>query len=309
MPFRFKRPPIVVPARKHTRPPIVVQRAPAEAPHKHIFVRSGCGTGKTHRCNELLQQVKPSSVLIMAPRQLFARSMMRFQDVLPGLRVYSDLSHAERKSHPHLICQMESLWSVAEHYDCIIIDESESCLYQLSSSTVKKFEAVTEAFERVVRSSSLCIWADAFLSDRTLVVARQLDPGTSALLVYNTHVSDKRQAHCVGRYKEAKPNLLAAATAVAAHGKRNVVVSSSKELAYEIGAALGWPYQRGEATPTRPEGPCLLLTGDTSDATKTLMEDVKGLLDGRAPAGASIPALCLHVSADRWSQFRHGKPF
>ena len=179
---------------------------------------------------------------------------------------------------------MESLWSVAERYDCVIIDESESCLYQLSSSTVKKFEAVTEAFERVVRSSTLCIWADAFLSVRTLVVARQLDPDTSALLVHNTHVSDKRRAHRIGRYKEAKAKLLAAATAVAAHGKRNVVVSSSKELAYEIGAALGWPYQRGEAAPVRPEGPCLLLTGDTSDATKTLMQDVKGLLDGRAPA-------------------------
>ena len=256
---------------------------PLKADYKHIFVRSGCGTGKSQCCKELMQQVKPRSVLILAPRQLFARSMMHFQNVLPGLRVYSDLRHAERKAHPYLICQMESLWSVAEHYDSIIIDESESCLYQLSSSTVKKFEAVTEAFERAVRSSSLCIWADAFLSDRTLVVARQLDPGTSALLVHNTHVSDKRQAHCVGRYKEAKPTLLAAATAVAALGKRNVVVSSSKELAYEIGAALGWPYQRGEAAPTHPEGPCLLLTGDTSDATKTLIEDVKGLLDGRAP--------------------------
>ena len=153
MPFRFKRPPIVVPARKRTRPPVVVRRAHAEGPHKHIFVLSGCGTGKTERCRELLQQVKPSSILILAPRQLFARSMMRFQDVLPGLRVYSDSSHADRKAHRYLICQMESLWSVAEHYDCIIIDESESCLYQLSSSTVKKFEAVTEAFERVVRSS------------------------------------------------------------------------------------------------------------------------------------------------------------
>ena len=198
---------------------------------------------------------------------------------------------------------------MAKHYACIIIDESESCLYQLSSSTVTRFEAVTEAFERVVRSSTLCIWADAFLSDRTLVVARQLDPGTSALLVHNTHVSDKRQAQCVGRYKQAKPKLLAAATSVAAQGKRNVVVSSSKELAYEIGAALGWPYQRGKAAPVRPEGPCLLLTGDSSDATKTLMEDVKGLLDGRAPEEQPYQhfvytsALTVGVNFDTESRF------
>ena len=235
--------------------------------------------------------------------------MMRFQGVLPGLRVYSDLKNAERKANPFLICQMESLWSVAEHYDCIIIDESESCLYQLSSITVTKFEAVTEAFERAVRSSRLCIWADAFLSDRTLVVARELDPGTSALLVHNTHVSDRRQANCVGRYNAAKPKLLAAATAAAAHGKRNVVVSSSKELAYEIGAALGWPYPRGEATPTRPEGPCLLLTGDTSGATKALMEDVKGLLDGGAPAEQAYrhfvynSALTVGVNYDTENRF------
>ena len=102
--------------------------------------------------------------------------MMHFKAVLPDLCVYSDLSEAERKTHPYLICQMESLWSVAAHYDCIIIDESESCLYQLSSSTVTRFEAVTEAFARVVRSSSLCIWADAYLSDRTLVVPASWTP-------------------------------------------------------------------------------------------------------------------------------------
>ena len=255
---------------------------PLKANYKHLFVRSGCGTGKSQCCKELLQQVKPRSVLILSPRVVFGRSMMHFKRVLPGLRVYSDLSEPERKTHPYLICQMESLWSVAEHYDCIIIDESESCLYQLSSITVKKFEAVTEAFERVVRSSSLCIWADAFLSDRTLVVARELDPGTSALLVHNTHVSDNRRAYCVGRYKQAKPKLLATAAALAAHGDRNVVVCATADLACDIATALGWPYKPKEATPTRPQGPCLLLTGDSSDATKALMEDVTGLLDGRS---------------------------
>ena len=266
MPFKYKRPPIFVPARKHTlasemplkvrcqvarsrampfrfkRPPTVVRRALYEPPRKHIFVRSRCGTRKSCRCKELLERVKPSSVLILSPRVVFGRSMMHFKTVLPDLRVYSDLSHDELKTHRYLICQMESVWSVAEHYDCIIIDESESCLYQLSSTTVTRFEAVTEAFECVVRSSNLCIWADAFLSDRTLVVARELDPGTTAVLVHNTHVSDKRQAFCVGRYKQAKPKLLATAAGLAAQGDRNVVVCATDDLACDIATALGWPY-------------------------------------------------------------------
>ena len=133
MPFKYKRPPIFVPARKHTlasemplkvrcrvaqsrampfrfkRPPLVVRQSLSEPPRKHIFVRSGCGTGKSRRCKELLERVKPSSVLILSPRVVFGRSMMHFKTVLPDLRVYSDVSHDERKTHPYLICQMESL--------------------------------------------------------------------------------------------------------------------------------------------------------------------------------------------------------
>ena len=58
------------------------------------------------------------------------------------------------------------------------------------------------------------------------------------------------------------------------------MVSATDDLASEIATALGWPYKAKVATPTRPQGPCMLLTGDSSDATKALMEDVEGLLDG-----------------------------
>ena len=58
---------------------------PLKADCQHLFVRSGCGSGKSSRCKDLLRNLTSSSVLILVPRQLFARSMI--QDVLPGLRV------------------------------------------------------------------------------------------------------------------------------------------------------------------------------------------------------------------------------
>ena len=85
MPFRFKRPPIVVPARKRTRPPAVVQRAPEEGPHKHIFVRSGCGTGKT----ELLPRTAPTGETQQCPYSCATPAVRPQHDALPRCLAWS----------------------------------------------------------------------------------------------------------------------------------------------------------------------------------------------------------------------------
>lgn len=87
------------------------------------------GSGKTHQLRESLRDISPSSVLIVTPRQLFARSMLGvLREVLPDLKVYKDLPHEERTKHNYIICQVESMWTLRRRYDFVILDECESIL-------------------------------------------------------------------------------------------------------------------------------------------------------------------------------------
>lgn len=96
---------------------------------KHLLIRGSMGSGKTHQLREAIRDLKPASVLIVTPRQLFARSMLgTLREVLPDLQIYKDLPHEDRSRHDYIVCQLESLWSLRRRYDMVVLDESESIL-------------------------------------------------------------------------------------------------------------------------------------------------------------------------------------
>ena len=185
--------------------------------------------------------------------------------------MYKDVKGGERASHPFIVCQLESLHTLSadsedhRHFDLVILDESESILYQFSAGTVKHFDLISVMFERYIRTACHCLWADAFLSDRTVDACIGIDPTVSRTLLWNTFVPLGRTAYQVGRGADAKKAIVAAA--LERPDERGVFVCASKGLAKDLASRLD-----SDATPT------LTIHADTGDAVKRRLEDVNSLL-------------------------------
>lgn len=233
--------------------------------YKHVMIRGAMGTGKTHQIMDVLRCLQPSSVLVVTPRQLFARSMLgTLRKVLPDMRMYRDVPKGERPSHPFMVCQLESLWSLNRTYDLVILDESESVLYQFSSPTIVEFDDICGAFQTILRAARTVIHADAFLGDRTILTCASVDPDSTRCLIWNRWQPSGRRAYSAGQFKAGKEGLKRAAHQL--RSESNVVVSASKELAKELVQLL------------EPAGPVAFVSSDSSDATKRQLEDVEGFL-------------------------------
>jgi len=231
--------------------------------HKHVLIRAAMGSGKTRRVVEAVEALRPASLLVITPRQVFAHSMLgALRDLLPDLRLYRDVPQAQRGDHRFMVCQLESLWSLgpAPQFDFVVLDESESILAQFGSPTVRRFDDVVRAFEGVVRGAKFAVWSDAFLADRSLVTCRQL--GGGGVFIENKFRPRRRRAVFVGRYNKAKTGLRATLASLA--GQTNVVVSASLKFAYELAQDL-------------PEADTLVISGDSSDEVKAQMVDVNAM--------------------------------
>ena len=100
-----------------------------------LFRRALMGLGKTHQLVELVRELNPSSLLIVTPRQLFARSMLgTFRTVLPDLRIYKDTPKVDRGTYPFMVCQLESLHTLNRTYDFVVLF-TNSARRQSRSST------------------------------------------------------------------------------------------------------------------------------------------------------------------------------
>ena len=232
--------------------------------YKNLMIRGAMGSGKTYQILETIKDLNPTSVLVITPRQLFARSMVgTLRQVLPDLQIYKDLLHKDRAC-PRIVCQLESLWTLDRTYDMVICDEAESILHQFSSPTIKEFERISNAFQSVIVDAKTVIWTDAFLGDRTLLTCVNIDPQASRCFINNTWIPQGRRAYCAGTYKHAKPGILRAANHL--REESNVVVCASRVLAKEVEAVL------------KSSGPTALVSSESSDELKKELEDVNGYL-------------------------------
>ncbi|KAK9868010.1 hypothetical protein WJX84_004009 [Apatococcus fuscideae] len=231
--------------------------------YPHLLLRAHMGTGKTTQAILAIEELRPSSVLIITPRQTLATSSMGvYKEALPHLVHYQQSARIEEE--PFLVCQLESLWRVEQAYDMVILDESESILAQFSSETLTRFQAVTASFERIIQSASRTLWMDAFLADRTISICLDLI-GNPKLLRYieNTHQSTCRTARLVGKGRNAKVAIKRTLQELADQGDRLVCVSASRQLLEEAQCLL-------------PD-PSLCITSKTPDNIKSGLCDANAL--------------------------------
>lgn len=188
--------------------------------HKILILHAIMGGGKTYQIRAaikyLLTLFPDLRVLIMTPRVSFAYSIYAdIQDILPGLKCYKDIDGGGEERY--LVCQMESLHKFDPKFDLTIIDESESCFTQICSGTMdgglpeiyknpvgdRRFENAVANIDKIMTHSRHVIMCDAFVSDRTLGMAREfLGPKGKAVYIKCTIPPRLQHAFSFGSEKE-----------------------------------------------------------------------------------------------------------
>lgn len=178
--------------------------------YKHLVVKSFLGTGKSTQNNVIIEDLQPSSILVVSSRILFCYSIVgTIRKVCPQMVIYREVDIRERPIHPFMACQVESLHTINTYYDLVIVDESESVLNQFTSTTNEKhFKSNVKAFDTIIRNAKHVIWSDAFVTDRTMLTVSHFAEGSPIKYVHNTWKPEGRKRIYVGKKWDALANFI-----------------------------------------------------------------------------------------------------
>ena len=148
--------------------------------NKLLILHAYLGRGKTTAIKRLLHQY--DSYLFISPRQTFANFIASDFNCDCYLNVEGDFNREK------FVVSVESMWKLTiEQYDVIVLDESESILNQFSSHTMNGRQLeIWNILENLVKNAKKVIMADAFLSNRTLDIAKHFVPDSITLIQNNT---------------------------------------------------------------------------------------------------------------------------
>lgn len=146
-----------------------------------VVSQAPMGSGKTHQIKESLKKFQFNRIIILSPRQTFAREKAaEFKSISPDFVHYKDKHLKEKKdwiSEDKLVVQVESLHHLRKgevnlQYDLVVLDEIESILTQFSSTTHEDVISSFYIFFNILEKSKHIIMSDAFLTNRTLELCK-----------------------------------------------------------------------------------------------------------------------------------------
>lgn len=170
-----------------------------------IILQSHLGTGKTTQTVKIIPEFK--RVLIVSGRKTFSRFIMGdlADKGLPFVS-YLDPCFGPLSRRDRLVIQVESLWRLEDgfsDYDFVILDESETILNQLFSETTNRHNMIRNhlMLERIVKGGRKVLYADAFVSRRTLTNAEMLrNPAHSHYIINDFNPYKRTALQLVGQH-------------------------------------------------------------------------------------------------------------
>jgi hypothetical protein len=168
-----------------------------------IVMKGPMGTGKTFQIkkgiNKLDQLLGLKRILVISSRITFATNMTSEYGM--GFKSYKDCSKEgiDYKKQPRLFIQAESLYKLGldfETYDLIIFDESESISQQFASDKTmsNKLHLNLQTLTKAVSTARYAIFADAFVSPKTINLVKELRGNTRIKYEWNVHITVPRKA-------------------------------------------------------------------------------------------------------------------
>ena len=157
-----------------------------------IVVKAHMGKGKTVAIKNFIQHNKYERILFLCPRQAFSYEISsKF-----GLKNYLDVNEKDYDKCDKLAIQLESLHKLnREDFDIVVLDESESILKQFSSKTMRgKHIDTYNKLKGVINHSTKILFADAFITDRTIKFASSFDDDDTIGYIENMSLPSKREA-------------------------------------------------------------------------------------------------------------------
>lgn len=222
-----------------------------------IHIQSPMGTGKTTMVKHYLNKNRNAKVLYISPRRTFSNDV--FSDLQScGFQHYQFIDTYKKFNNneipPRIICQVESLHKIKnQSYEIVIIDEIESDLTQLISTTNKVFFNTHVLFDRFIKDAKKVICMDAFLSKNSQDTINNIKPHTNTITIKNEYKTKNNwTAVEIDKYKELRTQAICDLEL----GKRIVFVSSVKKVARDFMSYIPKKYTSK------------LYTGDSSDKDK-----------------------------------------
>jgi len=170
--------------------------------NKIVVIKAGLGKGKTTATVNHINGTKYDCIIILTPRRSYAKTTLERVNneiELPNdekFVLYSELKGSI--NNKNLIIQVESLWRFIHPFEdkntLVILDEVESLLYQMTSHKTHGFNHIQnlEMFENLINKSSKVLCMDAFISNKTLNLLKNI---SSKFSYYNyTKELQKRKA-------------------------------------------------------------------------------------------------------------------
>lgn len=168
-------------------------------------IKSHLGTGKTTQALEWIKAHKGARVLVVSARRTFTRFIMGDLEPLKDddivFKSYDERTTAGAvlSDYNYIVCQVESLWRLEDDfkdYDFVVVDESESILNQFHSFETHRDKLLRnfKVFERCVRGAHRVLFADAFITTRTLIAVANLRDAATSLYLNNTFNPYERKA-------------------------------------------------------------------------------------------------------------------
>jgi len=148
-------------------------------------VKAGLGKGKTTATINHINNFEYDCIIILTPRRAYAQSTLSRVNTeikLPNdekFVLYSDIKGSIK--HKYIIIQVESLCRFIHDFEkektLIILDEVESLLYQMTSHKTHGHNHIRniEMFENMLTNSSKVLCMDAFISNRTLNILKNIN--------------------------------------------------------------------------------------------------------------------------------------
>jgi hypothetical protein len=159
---------------------------------KFIAIMAAMGKGKTNFIGRYLTLYPEKSILYISTRRSFADFITGEEYKNIGFVNYQDFKGQPTKEitkYKKIVCSLESLQDIKEieKFDIIILDESETILNQLDSSTMKGVTILNyNLLCFYINNSEKVFVADAFIMNRTINFINNFT-GEKALIINDKH--------------------------------------------------------------------------------------------------------------------------